>query len=167
MRIIDFTLGGALVDPASRWRVRIGVATTLATAVLLAAVPFLGPWLPFCPHPLSWPGPPPWSTKFDRSSTRVRDVHLHLTAQRELAYTTVMTVLDNLYRKGWVVRELDRRAYRYQPARSREDAAVLALRELLESTGDPEAVLLHFTRSVSDRELAVLRKGIRGRSRTT
>ena len=98
---------------------------------------------------------------------RVRDVHHHLAARRELAYTTVMTVLDNLHRKGWVVRDLDRRAYRYQPARSREDAAVLALRELLDSTGDPEAVLLHFTRSVSERELAVLRKGIRGRSRAT
>jgi Zn-dependent protease with chaperone function len=41
-----------LTEPASRWRSRIGVATTFATALLLAASPLLGPWLPFCPHPL-------------------------------------------------------------------------------------------------------------------
>jgi hypothetical protein len=41
-----------LTEPASRWRSRIGVATTFATALFLAASPLLGPWLPFCPHPL-------------------------------------------------------------------------------------------------------------------
>ena len=41
-----------LTDPTSRWRGRIGVATTVVTAVALAAVPLLGAWLPYCPHPL-------------------------------------------------------------------------------------------------------------------
>jgi predicted transcriptional regulator len=95
---------------------------------------------------------------------RVRDVLEQVTSQRALAYTTVMTVLDNLHRKGWVVRELDGRAYHYQPARSREEAAVIAMRELIEATGDPEAVLLHFGRSATDREVAILRRAIRGRT---
>jgi predicted transcriptional regulator len=95
---------------------------------------------------------------------RVREVLDLLTTERTLAYTTVMTVLDNLHRKAWVVRDLDGRAYQYRPARSREEAAVLAMRELIAATGDPEAVLLHFGRSASDREVAVLRRAIRGRA---
>jgi predicted transcriptional regulator len=88
---------------------------------------------------------------------RVRDV-LDRLDTRPLAYTTVMTVPDNLHRKGWVVRHLDGKAYRYRPTRSRAEAAAQAVRELLDATGDPEAVLLHFARSASKRELAALRR---------
>lgn len=95
---------------------------------------------------------------------RVRDVLDKVMSQRTLAYTTVMTVLDNLHRKGWVMRELDGRAYHYVPVCSREEAAVVAMRELLDATGDPDAVLLHFARSASDREVAVLRRAMRGRT---
>lgn len=94
---------------------------------------------------------------------RVRVVLQALGPQRELAYTTVMTVLDNLHRKGWVVRERDRNAYRYQPARSRAAAAALGMRRLLDSTGDPEAVLLHFARSASEAELGALRAALEDR----
>src|SRR5687768_14855028 len=48
---------------------------------------------------------------------RVRDVQERLTKRRPLAYTTVMTVLHNLHRKGWVVRRMDGRAYRYRASR--------------------------------------------------
>lgn len=48
----------------------------------------------------------------------VRDVQAELAKQRELAYTTVMTVMDRLAKKGQLVRELDGRAWRYQPASS-------------------------------------------------
>jgi BlaI family transcriptional regulator, penicillinase repressor len=37
------------------------------------------------------------------------------------AYTTVMTTLDRLYKKGLLARELDGNAYRYWPALSRDD----------------------------------------------
>lgn len=92
---------------------------------------------------------------------KVRDVLDRLDTGRPFAYTTVMTVLDNLHRKSWVSRELDGRAYRYRPSRSRADAAVRALRAVLDSSADPEAVLLHFARSVSERESDVLRKALR------
>ena len=82
---------------------------------------------------------------------RVRDVLEQLAPHRKLAYTTVMTVLDNLHRKGWVQREMDGRAYRYLPCASREEVTARALRDLLDSSGDVEAVLLHFARSVSER----------------
>ncbi len=95
---------------------------------------------------------------------RVRDVLNELAPQRTLAYTTVMTVLDNLHRKGWVVRQLDGKAYLYQPTVSREESAARALRRLLDATGNPEGVLLHFARTASKRELAVLRKAIADRT---
>ncbi|MFD7660210.1 BlaI/MecI/CopY family transcriptional regulator [Actinosynnema sp. NPDC059797] len=91
---------------------------------------------------------------------RVRDVLDRLDTGRRLAYTTVMTVLDNLHRKQWVVRELEGKAYRYQAALSRAEAAARALREVLESSGDPEGVLLHFARSATDRETELLRKAL-------
>src|SRR3954467_13250878 len=37
----------------------------------------------------------------------VREAMPELTWHRELAYTTVMTVMDTLYRKGWLTREPD------------------------------------------------------------
>lgn len=91
---------------------------------------------------------------------RVRDVLEALTRDRALAYTTVMTVLDNLHRKGWVVRHMVGRAYRYEATTTKEEAAARALRELLDSAGDPEAVLMHFAKSVSPRESEVLRKAL-------
>ena len=46
--------------------------------------------------------------------TTVREAMSELTWHRDLAYTTVMTVLDTLFRKGWLTREPDGRAYRYR-----------------------------------------------------
>ncbi len=91
---------------------------------------------------------------------RVRDVLDELAPGRTLAYTTVMTVLDNLHRKGWVQREMEGRAYRYRPAASREEVTARALRSLLDSSGDAEAALLHFVCSVSDREFSLLRDAL-------
>ena len=96
---------------------------------------------------------------------KVRDVLDRLNEQRRYAYTTVMTVLDNLHRKGWVLRELDGKAYRYRPAYTREEAAAAALREVLSASGDPEGALLHFARSASEDEAAALRDGLRRKGR--
>jgi predicted transcriptional regulator len=96
--------------------------------------------------------------------TKVREV-LDGLIGRKLAYTTVMTVLDNLYRKGWVLRELDGKAFRYQPALSRDEAAARTLRAVLESSGDPEAALMHFASTASDQETEALRTGLRRKAR--
>jgi predicted transcriptional regulator len=95
---------------------------------------------------------------------KVREVLNGLTG-RTLAYTTVMTVMDNLHRKGWLVRELDGKAFRYLPALSRDEAAARALRAVLESSGDPEAALLHFVSTASDQETEALRTGLRKNAR--
>ncbi|GAB3685416.1 BlaI/MecI/CopY family transcriptional regulator [Saccharopolyspora sp. ID03-671] len=93
----------------------------------------------------------------------VREMLIELNETRNLAYTTVMTVMDNLHRKGWVKREMHNRAYHYAPTASREEAATRALREMLDSSGNPEAVLLHFAKSTSEDESAALRRGLRRR----
>lgn len=90
---------------------------------------------------------------------KVRDVLDRL--DRALAYTTVMTVLDNLHRKQWVERELHGKAYLYRPTMTREEAAARALREVLDASGDPHAVLMHFVASGSDEETDILRTALR------
>ncbi|AQP51087.1 BlaI/MecI/CopY family transcriptional regulator [Tessaracoccus flavescens] len=52
-----------------------------------------------------------WSSSAPLS---VADVHSLLSSERELAYTTVMTVLDRLSKKGLVDRELVSRAWQYR-----------------------------------------------------
>ena len=51
-------------------------------------------------------------------SVLVREVLDDLRKDRPLAYTTVMTVMENLHRKGWLRRYRDGRAWRYEPADS-------------------------------------------------
>jgi predicted transcriptional regulator len=96
---------------------------------------------------------------------KVREVLAEVNQDRELAYTTVMTVLDNLHRKDWVIRELDGRAYRYQAATTREEATAQNLRDVLDSVGDRESVLLHFARTVTEEESDILRRALRRKAR--
>jgi predicted transcriptional regulator len=90
----------------------------------------------------------------------VRAVHSELAAHRDLAYTTVLTVLDNLHRKGFAQRELQGRAYQYRAAMPRGEMLAAGMRELLEGADDSEAVLLYFARSVSDSQVEILRAAL-------
>jgi predicted transcriptional regulator len=96
---------------------------------------------------------------------RVRDVLQRLPADPPRACTTVMTVLDNLHRKGWTERQSDGKSYRYFPAQPRAHAAVQAIREVLDSVDDSQAVLLHFAENITEQEAAALRRALRRRSR--
>ena len=62
----------------------------------------------------------------------VKDVRQALTENRTLAYTTVMTVLDRLARKGGVVRRKVGRSFVYAPVLSRPALCGLAVQELVE-----------------------------------
>nr|WP_174190118.1 BlaI/MecI/CopY family transcriptional regulator [Nocardia barduliensis] len=95
---------------------------------------------------------------------KVRDVlQMCTTAERQPAYTTVMTVLDNLHRKGWVSRVLEHGAYLYRPTSTREEAASRALRQVLDESGNAEGALLQFVRSASDQESSILEAALRHR----
>jgi len=61
----------------------------------------------------------------------VREVHELLAPERDLAYTTVMTVLDRLSKKNLVVRNLDGRAWLYRAAKSRAAEVASEVLELL------------------------------------
>jgi predicted transcriptional regulator len=63
----------------------------------------------------------------------VKDVRQLVAPDRPLAYTTVMTVLDRLVRRGVVTRRKAGRAFIYAPAVSRNDMRRLALQEFLDS----------------------------------
>lgn len=88
--------------------------------------------------------------------TTVREVYEELSRERRIAYTTVMTTMDNLHRKGWLVRERDGKAYRYWPAMSREEYGARLMREAMVAGGDPELVLTRFLDQMGDAEAAKL-----------
>lgn len=62
----------------------------------------------------------------------VRDVQQLLEAERPLAYTTVMTILDRLSRRGCVARRKDGRSYLYAPILTRDNVLRIAVRELVD-----------------------------------
>src|SRR6202000_3507784 len=74
----------------------------------------------------------------------VRDLFDELARERPIAYTTVMSTMDNLHRKGWLARERDGKAYRYTAVASREEYSARLMAEALADAGDTEVVLSHF-----------------------
>ncbi|MEJ7742726.1 MAG: BlaI/MecI/CopY family transcriptional regulator [Nocardioidaceae bacterium] len=100
----------------------------------------------------------------------VREVLEDLQQDRPLAYTTVMTVMDNLHKKGFLSRERQGRAYAYRAMRSREEHTAEIMEEVLATAGDRSATLLHFVESISADEMDELKAAIdqmadkRGRS---
>ncbi|MCP2337246.1 BlaI/MecI/CopY family transcriptional regulator [Actinomadura rupiterrae] len=89
-----------------------------------------------------------------------RDVSRALAGERDLAHTTVMTVLDRLAKKGFLDRERDGRAWRYRPVASREGYVTELMLGALDETGDRDAALAHFVRSVSQDEIDVIRQAL-------
>ncbi|GAA2300483.1 BlaI/MecI/CopY family transcriptional regulator [Glycomyces scopariae] len=87
----------------------------------------------------------------------VRGVLGLLAREPELAYTTVMTVLDNLHRKDVVTRERVGRAWAYRPALAREEFDAEAMASVLESAADRGATLMRFIGKIPPEELAQLR----------
>jgi predicted transcriptional regulator len=69
-------------------------------------------------------------------TTTVREIFDELAAEREIAYTTVMSTMDNLHTKGWLARERDGKAYR------------------------SDLVLSHFLEQISPEESARLRAAL-------
>lgn len=92
----------------------------------------------------------------------VREVHDRL--DRELAYTTVMTVLGRLAAKGVVRQERDGKAYRYSAASTREQMTaslmIDALGDVSGDGGDRTAALVAFVNQVGPDEAAALRAAL-------
>ena len=81
---------------------------------------------------------------------------------RQLAYTTVQTMLNVLHRKNKVKRTLKEKAYFYRPAVSRSQATGQALRDLIDRMfgGSAEGLVMSLveTRHLTPEKLSQLNK---------
>ncbi|MEN4400568.1 BlaI/MecI/CopY family transcriptional regulator [Mycolicibacterium senegalense] len=91
----------------------------------------------------------------------VRSVHDELVTLRQIAYTTVMSTMDNLFRKGWLQREKVGLAYSYRPVMTREEHSAHLMRTVFESGGDSELILNFFLEQIVDDDSQKLRQALR------
>ncbi|MDW5615121.1 MULTISPECIES: BlaI/MecI/CopY family transcriptional regulator [Mycolicibacterium] len=91
----------------------------------------------------------------------VRDVFEELSQQRSIAYTTVMSTMDNLYRKRWLKRQRIGKAYEYRAAMSREERSARLMKAAFDSGGDTNTVLAFFVGQMSAEQSAQLKAALR------
>ncbi len=93
-----------------------------------------------------------------KGSVTVREVHAEL--EQPTAYTTVMTTLDRLYRKGLLTRTKISRAFVYAAPRSRQELEELAAADIVSGLLSREAaahpLLSNFVDAVGDRDRDLL-----------
>lgn len=101
-----------------------------------------------------WDAGPAWTT--------VREVHAALVADRDIAYTTVMTVMDRLARKELVAQQREGRAYRYRAVAGRGELTAGLMREALDDFAEHErrSALVAFVGDSSPEDLAALRQAL-------
>ncbi|MFI2347883.1 BlaI/MecI/CopY family transcriptional regulator [Streptomyces sp. NPDC019443] len=104
--------------------------------------------------------------RWNRPAT-VREIVDDINEQRPLAYTTVMTVTNILFHKGWLLRGKQGRAWSYTPVRSREAYSAALMEDALGASEDRSAALVQFVEKMSDDEVAALRKALRKVGRRT
>jgi len=87
----------------------------------------------------------------------VRDVYERLLERRQIAYTTVMTMMKILEQKGHLKKEAADRAFLYRPARPKGQVIGALVREFLERVfdGSAQPLVVHLVRErrLSEREL--------------
>jgi len=97
---------------------------------------------------------------WNEGSSNVQTVQHHL--ERELAYTTVQTMLNILHRKGKVKRALKDRAYFYSPVVSRSLVVGNHVSDLIERLfgGSAESLVMSLveTKHLTPKKLAQLQK---------
>jgi len=99
---------------------------------------------------------------WQRGQVTVRDVYETLRPTRSLAYTTIMTVLSTLAKKGIVEYSRQGRAYLYRPNISKKEAAQRSIATVLQKFFDssPRALVAHLIDAdeISPAEFASLRR---------
>lgn len=93
---------------------------------------------------------------WDRTCT-VRDVFDDITQDRKLAYTTVMTVFDNLFKKGLLTRTAIGRTYHYRSVTTREEHTAALMTSVLSQSDNRPASLLRFVEHLTPTEQRSLR----------
>lgn len=108
---------------------------------------------------------------WEKRQASVKDVLSEINKRRrKLAYTTVMTVMDRLKKKGWLTARKEGRAYVYWPVYLRKEAETEAVarlvRELIADHGD--LAIAQFMKELEDatpQQMRRLTSMIRGRKR--
>ncbi|MEV8416380.1 BlaI/MecI/CopY family transcriptional regulator [Streptomyces niveus] len=90
-----------------------------------------------------------------------RDVLTDINTRRPVAYSTVKTVADILYRKGMLRREKEGRAWLYEPTCTRQQYTAALMQEVLGGNPDPAGALLSFVERISPGEADALREALR------
>jgi len=102
---------------------------------------------------------------WQRETATVRDVYETLLERRKIAYTTVMTMMKILEKKGYLKRRLQDRAYIYRPSQPQ----TVVLRKMVQEfvnrvfNGSAEPLLVHLVknRCLSEKELQELMRLVR------
>ena len=89
---------------------------------------------------------------WDRRTATVRDVYEALLERRRVAYTTVMTMMKILERKGYLNRKQVERAYVYRPTQPKNSVIRVMVRDFVNRVfnGSAEPLLAHL---IEDRHL--------------
>ena len=99
---------------------------------------------------------------WERGPSTVHDVQAALAGRRDLAYTTVQTMLNLLHGKKKVRRKLRDRAYVYEPILSQDEATRQAVDDVLEKMfdGSPESLVMNLleTRRLKPKDLQRLQR---------
>ncbi|HEY2941790.1 MAG TPA: BlaI/MecI/CopY family transcriptional regulator [Vicinamibacteria bacterium] len=102
---------------------------------------------------------------WSRRSATVRDVYEELRSRRRIAYTTVMTMMNILERKGHLKKRAEGRSFLYQPARPKRQVVGAMVREFLHrvfgGSAEPLLVQLVQDRRLTERDLTELARRIR------
>jgi BlaI family transcriptional regulator, penicillinase repressor len=97
---------------------------------------------------------------WERGNATVRE--LLEVGYKDLAYTTVMTTLDRLFKKGLLTREAEGRAFRYIPRITREelhrDIAREALAQMLDASPASSLPLSYLVDILGERDAQLLDK---------
>jgi predicted transcriptional regulator len=104
---------------------------------------------------------------WQRGTATVRDVYEALLERRRIAYTTVMTMLNVLEKKGHLAKRAEGRSYVYEPVRPKQRVLGAMVRDFVERVfdGSAEPLLVHLLeeRQLSEKDLELLTKRVRSR----
>ena len=94
----------------------------------------------------------------------VADVHARLAGRRKIAYTTVLTTMRNLEKRGMLSHVQVGKAFLYRPTMEREQYAAGTVKSFVARVfgGRPEELLCHLlgTEELSPEDIARLRKTV-------
>ena len=102
---------------------------------------------------------------WDRGEATVRDVVAARSEQRQIAYTTVMTMMNILEQKGHLKKRHVDRAFVYKPAHARDQVIGSMVREFVDRVfnGSAAPLLVHLVddKKLTEKELNEIREIVR------